>query len=75
MELWSKEHFDHMRPVMQKLADAGQKVITATIMNRPWNGQTEDAYGPMVTKTLKAAAVCVSTNWWRASRITRRCAF
>ena len=54
VELWSKEHFDHMRPVMQKLADAGQKVITATIMNRPWNGQTEDAYGPMVTKTLKA---------------------
>lgn len=54
VELWSKEHFDHMRPVMKKLADAGQKVITATIMNRPWNGQTEDAYGPMVTKTLKA---------------------
>ena len=53
VELWSQEHFDYMRPVMQLLADAGQKVITATIMNRPWNGQTEDPYGSMVTKTKK----------------------
>lgn len=51
--LWSQEHFDYMRPVMQKLADAGQKVITATIMNRPWNGQTEDPFDSMVSKTMK----------------------
>ena len=48
--LWSKEHFEYMKPVMKLLADAGQKVITATIMDRPWNGQTEDPFGPMVTK-------------------------
>ncbi len=48
--LWSREHFEHMRPVMKLLADAGQKVVTATIMDRPWNGQTEDPFGPMVTK-------------------------
>jgi len=53
VELWSKEHFDYMRPVMRQLADAGQKVITATILDRPWNGQTEDAFGSMVTKTKK----------------------
>ncbi|MCM1176407.1 MAG: DUF4091 domain-containing protein [Clostridium sp.] len=53
VELWSKEHFDYMRPVMQMLADAGQKAITTTILDRPWNGQTEDAFGSMVTKTLK----------------------
>ncbi|MBP9998473.1 MAG: DUF4091 domain-containing protein [Bacteroidales bacterium] len=48
--LWSEEHFKYMKPVMKMLSDAGQKVITATIMDRPWNGQTEDPFGPMVTK-------------------------
>jgi len=52
--LWSKEHFDHMRPVMEKLASAGQKVVTASIMDRPWNGQTEDPFKPMVTKIRRA---------------------
>ena len=51
---WSPEHFAAMRPVMERLARAGQKVITATIMNRPWNGQTEDPFGSMVTKILRA---------------------
>ena len=50
VRLWSPEHFAAMRPVMENLARAGQKVITATLMNRPWNGQTEDAFGSMVTK-------------------------
>lgn len=48
--LWSEAHFEAMRPVMRKLAEAGQKSVTATIMSRPWNGQTEDAFGSMVTK-------------------------
>lgn len=48
--LWSGAHFEAMRPVMKMLADAGQKSVTTTIMNRPWNGQTEDAFGSMVTK-------------------------
>lgn len=52
--LWSEEHFKYLRPVMEKLASAGQKVITTTIMNRAWNGQTEDPFGPMVTKIRKA---------------------
>jgi len=51
---WSPEHFEAMRPVMKMLADAGQKVVTATIMNKPWNGQTEDPFGPMVTKVRRA---------------------
>ncbi len=53
VEPWSSEHFRHMEPVMKILADAGQKVITATILDRPWNGQTEDPFGSMVTKTLR----------------------
>lgn len=54
VELWSEEHFRYMEPVMKILAEAGQKVITTTILDRPWNGQTEDAFGSMVTKTLKS---------------------
>ncbi len=48
--LWSEAHFKAMRQVMRMLAEAGQKSVTATIMSRPWNGQTEDAFGSMVTK-------------------------
>lgn len=48
--LWSEAHFDLMRPLMQRLADAGQKVITTTIMQYPWNGQTEDPFESMVFK-------------------------
>lgn len=47
--LWSKEHLDAMRPVMKLLADAGQKIITATIMHKPWDGQTHDYFETMVT--------------------------
>ena len=49
--LWSKEHFDYMRPIMKTYADAGGKVITASIINRPWAGQTEDAFCSMIGKT------------------------
>ena len=51
--LWSKAHLDAMRPVMKMLADAGQKIITASIMHKPWNGQTEDYFESMVTWTKK----------------------
>ncbi len=51
--LWSKEHFDAMRPVMKMLADVGQKVITTTIMYKPWAGQTQDHFDSMVGKTKK----------------------
>lgn len=51
--LWSKEHFDAMLPVMKTLADAGQKVITTTIMHKPWNGQTEDHFDSMIFRMKK----------------------
>lgn len=51
--LWSAAHFDLMRPVMKTLADAGQSVITATIMHRAWAGQTEDHFDSMVAKMKK----------------------
>jgi hypothetical protein len=51
--LWSEAHLEAMRPVMQQLADAGQKVITASIMHKPWNGQTEDHFDSMIAKIRK----------------------
>ena len=51
--LWSEAHFEAMRPVMKILADAGQKVITTTIMHKPWAGQTQDHFESMVSKVKK----------------------
>lgn len=54
VEPFSKEHFDRMRPNMQNYVDAGGKVITASIMHKPWNGQTYDPFESMVTWLKKA---------------------
>ena len=59
VELWSKEHFDVLRPYMLKLASAGQKAITATLIDRPWDGQTYDPFGSMVTWVKRADG-----TWW-----------
>ena len=59
VELWSKEHFDVLRPYMLKLASGGQKAITATLIDRPWDGQTYDPFGSMVTWVRKADG-----TWW-----------
>lgn len=48
--LWSEEHFNAMRPIMEYLASAGQKVITTSIFQHPWNSQTEDPFESMVGK-------------------------
>ena len=54
VELWSEEHFEVMRPYMLMLASAGQKVITTTLIDKPWNGQTLDPFGGMITWIKKA---------------------
>ena len=59
VELWSNEHFKVLRPYMLKLASAGQKAITATLIDRPWDGQTHDPFGSMVTWVRKADG-----TWW-----------
>lgn len=51
LELWSEAHFEKMRPLMQMLADAGQKVITATLNKDPWNNQCYDPYADMIIWT------------------------
>lgn len=45
---WSKEHFDLMRPLMKRLADAGQKTITCSLIHEAWNEQTYDWWPSMI---------------------------
>lgn len=52
--LWSEAHFEAMRPLMQRLAQAGQRGITASITHKPWNGQTYDYFENMITEIRKA---------------------
>ncbi|MGM1045049.1 MAG: glycoside hydrolase domain-containing protein [Bacillota bacterium] len=53
-QLWTKAHFDAMKPHYEMLAAAGQKVITTTVTYDPWNAQTYDIYDTMVKWTKKA---------------------
>lgn len=53
-QLWTKAHFDAMKPHYEMLAAAGQNVITTTVTYDPWNSQTYDRYDTMVKWTKKA---------------------
>lgn len=52
--LWTEEHFAAMLPHYQRLRDAGQDVITATVVHDPWASQTYDPYDSMVSWTKNA---------------------
>ena len=52
-EPWSDAHLEAMRPYMELYRNAGGKVVTASIMHKPWNGQTYDFFESMVTWTRK----------------------
>jgi len=54
VELWSDAHFEAIRPYMEMLAKAGQKVITANLNKDPWNNQCYDAYEDMIIWTKNA---------------------
>jgi hypothetical protein len=54
VEHWSEEHWKLLESPMKMLADAGQKVITATLNKDPWNVQCYDAYQDMITWTKNA---------------------
>ena len=53
VENWSDAHMEALNPYMKMLADAGQKVITASIIHDPWNSQTYDVYQSMIKWTKK----------------------
>lgn len=48
VEALSDKHLEIIKPNMQRLADAGQKNITATLIYDPWNSQTYDKYDSMI---------------------------
>jgi hypothetical protein len=45
---WSPEHWEILRPYAKMLADAGQKVITTAVIEKPWGTQTEYGFESMV---------------------------
>ncbi len=51
---WSEAHWEALRPLMKMLADAGQKVITTTIVDAPWAGQTFDPFESMIVWKSRA---------------------
>ena len=48
VEPWSPEHFALMKPVMKRLAEAGQKAVTCSLIDEAWNGQTYDWWPSMI---------------------------
>lgn len=48
VEPWSEAHLALMRPLMKRLADAGQKVITCAIIDEAWNAQTYDWFSSQI---------------------------
>jgi hypothetical protein len=48
LDMWSDEHFEALKEQMRPLAEAGQKVITATLNRDPWGYQTYDDYEEMI---------------------------
>ena len=51
---WSPQHWGKLEEVLTLAANSGQKCLTATIVDRPWGRQTQDAFGSMITPTRKA---------------------
>jgi len=54
VEPWSQEHVNLLRPLLTMLAQAGQKCITTTLIDKPWGGQTFDPYGSMINWIKKS---------------------
>ena len=54
VERWSDEHLEALRPYLQALGRAGQRVVSAILFYEPWGEQTHDLFDPMVQTTKKA---------------------
>ena len=64
---WSDAHLSLLEPSMKRLAAAGQKTITCSIIEEPWNGQTYDRFPTMIEWRRKADG-----SWSYDSRIFDR---
>ena len=67
LEPFSPAHEAAMRPLWEMLAGAGQKALTVTILDRPWNHQCRDAYRSMVRHVK-----CADGSWKFDYRILDR---
>lgn len=54
VERWSEAHIQALRPYLQALGRAGQRVVSAILFHEPWGEQTHDKFSPMVRSTRKA---------------------
>lgn len=63
VEPWSDEHISLLKPHLKMLANAGQKCITTTILERPWRGQTYDTYGSMIKWTKQEVDQQGGAQW------------
>jgi Domain of unknown function (DUF4091)/F5/8 type C domain len=52
--LWSDAHFALLKPEMTRLARAGQKTITCSLIHEPWGAQTYDWFPSMIEWTKRA---------------------
>ncbi|PST84500.1 hypothetical protein C7T94_04320 [Pedobacter yulinensis] len=53
LKAWSAEHFAAMKPYYTMLARAGQKRVTVSMIDEPWNHQTYDDFPSLITWTKK----------------------
>lgn len=54
VDLWSPEHIELLKPYLTMLADAGQKCITAILIEKPWDGgPCYDPFHSMISWTKK----------------------
>ena len=51
---FSRKHYKAMRPVWELLASAGQKSLTVSILEQPWDHQCYDPYHSMIGRKLGA---------------------
>ena len=51
---FSPEHYTAMRPIWEQLAAAGQKALTVTLLDLPWNHQCYDGYHSMIRHIKQA---------------------
>lgn len=54
VERWSPEHMALLRPYLEALGKAGQKVASTIMFYEPWGNQTHDKFSPMIASTRKA---------------------
>lgn len=52
--MWSPAHLARLKPEMKRLAEMGQKTITATLIEEAWGEQTYDRFRSMIRVTRRA---------------------